>query len=205
MARYLTRTIDCAELLPAVTRESNDIQEIMRIDSIELQELWNILIDIFNNQFIETMTAYGLTQWEQMLDITAQGTFDDRRKEILKVLYGLRPFTFRSFQKMLDAAYGAGNVNLELKNNKYELWFNLSATGIYKRNDIYAFSEPIVPKNLLIFFKNQKEVSGQIYIAGYVHVLPIVHIHADTGFSMEGLSVPIKTAGYVHVNKLTHI
>lgn len=196
----LHRTIDCSELLPPVTKDSQDIQEIMRVDSSELQALWDVMIDIFNNQFIETMTEYGLAQWESMLDIIPVGTYDDRRREILKVLYGLRPFTLKSFQNMLNSAYGNNVVTLELINDKYELWFNLNANGIYKRNDIYSFSEPIIPKNLLILFKNEKEVvSEKIGVSGYITIGSIISVQADKGVNIEEIqSTPI-IGGYVSI------
>lgn len=197
----LHRTIDCSELLPAVSRDSKDIQEIMRIEAYELQALGDIMIEIFNNQFIETMTEYGLTQWESILDIIPIGTYDDRRREVLKVLYGLRPFTFKSFQNMLNSAYGDSVVTLELINDKYELWFNLSANGIYKRNDIYNFSEPIVPKNLLLFFKNEKECEAEmIGIGGYVTIGSIVSVQADKGVNIKEISTEPSIGGYVSIH-----
>ena len=87
-------------------------------------------------------------------------TLDSRRREILKILYGLRPFTLRSFQAMLDAAYGAGNVTLELKNDKYELWIDLTPNTTPKINGIYGLAESVVPKNLLIFFKTEKPIQA---------------------------------------------
>lgn len=142
------RDIDASELLTPVSRDSLDIQEVMRIHNIELNLLWDVMLDIFSNQFIKYATEYGLSQWEGMLDISYDGNFETRRNRILRELMGLRPYTLKTFQNMLDAMYGKGVVRLELLNDKYELWFNLSADIVNKRNDIYYFAEIIVPKNL---------------------------------------------------------
>ena len=201
------RDIDASELLTPVSRDSLDIQEIMRIHNVELNDLWNVMLDIFSNQFIKYATEYGLTQWEGMLDISSDGSFETRRNRILRELTGLRPYTLESFQNMLDGMYGKGGVRLELLNDKYELWFNLSADHIYRRNDIYEFSEVIVPKNLILLFKNVKEIKLKQYIGCYLHVAKISTIKANTGVSIDDLkSKKQAISGYITAsNKVIYI
>ena len=201
------RDIDASELLTPVSRDSLDIQEIMRIHNVELNDLWNVMLDIFSNQFIKYATEYGLTQWEGMLDISSDGSFETRRNRILRELTGLRPYTLESFQNMLDGMYGKGAVRLELLNDKYELWFNLSADHIYRRNDIYEFAEIIVPKNLILLFKNVKEIKLKQYIGCYLHVAKISTIKANTSVSIDGLNAKKQAiSGYITTsNKVIYI
>lgn len=181
------REIDASELLPPVSRDSHDIQEIMRIHNVELNELWNVMLDILCNQFIKYATEYGLSQWEGILDLPSDGRFEERRILVLRELMGLRPYTLESFQNMLDTMYGEGAVGLELGNDKYELWFNTTATTTYKVNEIYAFADIIVPKNLKILFKNVKSVTESIYIGSVVKFKKKIHIGADMGFRIDPL------------------
>lgn len=185
MINELQRDIDAAELLPPVSRDSRDIQEIMRIHNVELNDLWSVMIDIFANQFIVYMTEYGLSQWEAMLDIQPSGGFPERRNEILKTLYGQRPYTLERFQAMLDAIYGAGACGLELNNDKYELWIDLSANIVYQRDNVYNFADIIVPKNLKLLFKNIKNIMAKTYIGGYARMVSTIHIRANTSFSFD--------------------
>ncbi len=171
------RDIDSSELLTPVSRDSLDIQEVMRIHNVELNLLWDVMLDIFSNQFIKYATEYGLYQWEGMLDISSDGNFETRRNRILRELMGLRPYTLESFQNMLDSMYGGGVVRLELLNDKYELWFNLSADYMRHINDIYEFAEVIVPKNLILLFKNVKEITINQYIGGYLHVAKTIDVY----------------------------
>lgn len=203
----LKREINLAELLPPVSRESADMQEIMRIESFEFQDLWETMVDIFYNQYIVTMTDYGLRQWESMLDIQPEATasLDTRRQTILQILMGQRPFTMKSFQKMLNTAFGEGSVNLELIHDKYELWFNLSANAVYKRNDIFTFSDRIVPENLLIFFKNIIEGELNQFIGGIVSVQSVVNIEADTSFILK-MDIAINISAIISIaNKIIEI
>lgn len=195
------REIDASELLTPVSRDSLDIQEIMRVHNVELNLLWDVMLDIFSNQFIKYATEYGLSQWEGMLSIPSDGAFETRRNRILRELMGLRPYTLESFQSMLNAMYGDGTVKLELLNDKYELWFNLSADIVYKRNDIYEFGEIIVPKNLQLFFKNIKEISGKQYIGGYLRARTMTTIKANTSVSIDGLNAKKQAiSGYITIS-----
>lgn len=197
------RDIDASELLTPVSRDSLDIQEIMRIHNVELNLLWDVMLDIFSNQFIKYATEYGLSQWEGMLDISSDGNFETRRNRILRELMGLRPYTLESFQNMLDAMYGKGAVRLELLNDKYELWFNTTTTTtIYKINEIYDFAEIIVPKNLKLLFKNVKKVTDNLYIGGIINFKKITSIEADTGFSIESLKADQIIGGTVSIKNI---
>lgn len=157
------------------------------------------MIDIFANQFIEYMTEYGLTQWESMLDIQPSGGFPERRAEILKTLYGQRPYTLERFQAMLDAIYGQGACKLELNNDKYELWIDLSAGSVYQRDNVYNFAEIIVPKNLKLLFKNIKKVNSNLHIGGYARMTSIIHIEANTSYSFRLAESAQNWAGRVRI------
>lgn len=195
------RDIDASELLTPVSRDSLDIQEITRIHNVELNLLWDVMLDIFSNQFIKYATEYGLSQWEGMLDISSDGSFETRRNRILRELIGLRPYTLESFQNMLDAMYGEGGVKLELINDKYELWFETTTTT-YKINEIYDFAEIIVPKNLKLLFKNVKKVTEDLYIGGVVNFKKVTHIEADIGFSIESLKAEPIIGGTVSIKNV---
>lgn len=197
------RDIDASELLSPVSRDSLDIQEIMRIHNVELNLLWDVMLDIFSNQFIKYATEYGLSQWEGMLDISSDGSFETRRNRILRELMGLRPYTLESFQNMLDAMYGEGGVKLELINDKYELWFETTTTTTYKVREIYDFAEIIVPKNLKLLFKNVKKVDGGLYVAGYVNTKGITTIQADMGFTVEPLRKDLGVSGLITMKNTT--
>lgn len=158
----LKRTINLASFLPPVSKDSKDMQELMRIENVELQNLWDAMGDIFYNQFIVTMTEYGLHQWETIFDIMpkANESLADRRNRILLLLMTRIPYTMRSFQSILDKIYGMGNVTIHVDNERYEFWMDI-ASELSKQSDaLREFVEIIVPKNLLIgtFVKLNKKL-----------------------------------------------
>lgn len=203
----LTRVISLATFLPPVTRDSKDVQELMRIEDMELQALWEAMCDIFYNQFISTMTAYGLQQWEKIFDVMpkATDTLQDRRTRILQLLMGTRPYTVLSFQAILDNIYGPGNVTIHVDNDKYEFWMELTADMMSKNMSIREFAETIVPKNLLILISNTQNATLRQYTGGYVRQQGVVAIAGYTGVDIGDMTAAQYTGGYVHALKTVHI
>lgn len=183
----LTREIDIAKFLPPVSRDSDDIQEIMRIENIELQKLWEAMSDIFYNQFIVSMTTYGLEQWEKIFDVIpkASDTFQDRRTRILQLIMGTRPYTLRSFQAILDNIYGEGNIKISVDNDKYEFWLDIADKLLYKALAIKNYAETIVPKNLILISSNTKNINLNLYVGCAMTSYFYTEIPADTSFNIE--------------------
>lgn len=200
----LTRVIDLATFLPPVSRDSKDMRELMRIESVELQSLWEDLCGIFYNQFIATMTGYGLRQWEAIFDVIPKATdsFQDRRQRILQLLLGTRPYTVLSFQAILDRVYGEGVVTIHVNNDKYEFWMDISGGMLSKANEIRAFAETIVPKNLLLLIKNVKTVAAPIRIGGIVSFRSAASIAADVSVRKITLQPIARIGGMVFIKNI---
>lgn len=200
----MSRTIDLATLLPPVSRDSDDIQEVMRIENVDHQALWDALVDVFWNQFIETMNYYGCRQWESIFEvsISPSDTLRTRRERIKKLLYGLQPFTMLSFQTILDRIYGDGNVTVHCDGDKYEFWLNISDTMLYKINDIREYAERIVPKNLLILTQYLVKAASSFYIAGHLRIVTGIFAVYQDSASVDTLTIPQYSGGYVRMGQI---
>lgn len=100
---YRRNDIDISQFLPPVSRDSRDIQEIMRVENPEFILLWEIMADLLDNQFIPTMGELGLSHWEWILEVLPQDTdtIEDRRNRILRLLAGTDLIRWRNFKKCL--------------------------------------------------------------------------------------------------------
>lgn len=201
------REIDASELLTPVSRDSLDIQEVMRIHNIELNLLWNVMLDIFSNQFIKYATEYGLSQWEGMLDISPINLKDTqgRRNEILSVLIGQRPFTMPKVQEMLDYRYGKGVVTHSVNGNAYEYWLDFKPGNEYLLFNVWEYIEPIIPKNLLIKFKSTTKLSQSVFIGGVVDVKETIKIDAKVNIDELKTSNNTYIGGVVDVKEIIQI
>ena len=165
---YRRNDIDILQFLPPVSRDSQDIQEVMRIENPEFKLLWDIMADILDNQFIPTMGEFGLSHWEWILDVLPQDTdtIEDRRNRILRLLAGTRPYTVEKLQEMLDATFGTGSVGVDLNENLYEIWFILSKEMRERSGEVISYAEPIVPKNLLLKTLVEEKVQTKLTVSG---------------------------------------
>lgn len=165
---YRRNDIDISQFLPPVSRDSQDIQEVMRIENPEFKLLWDIMADILDNQFIHTMGEFGLSHWEWILEVLPQDTdtIEDRRNRILRLLAGTRPYTVEKLQEMLDATFGNGAVSVDLDENLYEIWFILSKEMRKRSGEVISYAEPIVPKNLLLKTLVEEKVQTKLTVSG---------------------------------------
>ena len=170
---YRRNDIDISQFLPPVSRDSQDIQEVMRIENPEFKLLWDIMADILDNQFIPTMGEFGLSHWEWILDVLPldDDTIEDRRNRILRRLAGTRPYTVEKLQEMLDATFGRGAVGVDLNENLYEIWFILSKEMRERSSEVINYAEPIVPKNLLLKTLVEEKVQTKLNVGGGLYLV----------------------------------
>lgn len=145
------RLINLSDYAVPVTKDAVDIQEVYRIESIEVQAIWDLLINIFKEQYIYTADDYGLFQWEKILELQPELTdsSDTRRFAILAALLGQRPYTMIKLRELLDTLCGEGNYKIIEDFNNYSIKFKISL-GVKKQRDIVAnMLKEIIPMNLI--------------------------------------------------------
>lgn len=170
---YRRNDIDISQFLPPVSRDSRDMQEIMRVENPEFILLWEIMADLLDNQFIPSMGELGLSHWEWILEVLPQDTdtIEDRRNRILRLLAGTRPYTVEKLQEMLDATFGRGAVGVDLNENLYEIWFILSKEMRERSGEVINYAEPIVPKNLLLKTLVEEKVQTKSNVGGGLYLV----------------------------------
>lgn len=174
------RDIDISQFAVPLTRDSRDIQDVYRVESAELQLLWDIMLDIFKEEYIYTAADYGLEAWEQILGINPPDLTDTegRRSEILSVLIGQRPFTMPKVQEMLNFKFGNHVVTHSVNSDRYEYWLDVVDGFETQLNNIIDYVEPLIPKNLIIKTKSTTQFNGEIYIGVTSDIYESFHVGA---------------------------
>lgn len=174
------RDIDISQFAVPLTRDSRDVQEVYRVESAELQLLWDIMLDIFKEEYIYTAADYGLEAWEQILGINPPDLTDTegRRSEILSVLIGQRPFTMPKVQEMLNFKFGNHVVKHSVVSDRYEYWLDVVDGFESQLNNIVDYVEPLIPKNLIIKTKSTTNINGEIYVGAISDVYEPFHVGA---------------------------
>ena len=130
-----------------------------------MQALWDELCVILSNQFIRYLSVYGVEEWESTLGITKlySQSLEERIQVILKKLSGQRPYTLRSFKRILKNIFGDGIIDIKLIGNKFEFWVTIEPQMSYRVNELRDYIDHIIPLNLLIFIQELRQSSTNQY------------------------------------------
>lgn len=204
----LKREVHVERYFPDVLAGAKEFKALAQGENPEYGLIYEEAWKWFANTFVYATDVKGLERWECMLRITPldNASIDDRRAEILRCINSDRPYTERKFQDLLDGYYGDGNVISEPEIQLYVLWLDISAGKIFDANQIRTYVRSIVPANLDIKVKNEKDCAGDLSTGGYARMCAVTHIEGYTGFTAPEIEADTYTAGYTgFANKITHI
>ena len=180
--RDFERTINVTKYLPPVSRDAKDIQDITIAENEQLQALWDELCVILSNQFIRYLSVYGVEEWESTLGITKldSQSLEERIRVILKKLSGQRPYTLRSFKRILKNIFGDGIIDIKLIGNKFEFWVTIEPQISYRLNELRDYIDHIIPLNLLIFIQELRQSSTNQYQGCSARIVQILRAKGGT-------------------------
>lgn len=140
------------DYLPLYEREYREIQEIMQADEKELSEIWKLLEDLLNDQFVQTATDKGISRWESILGIEPRNidTLDERRFKILVKLNEQLPYTLSTVKEQLNMLCGADGYQFILDSNNYTVTVNLELRNKNNYHTVYDYLRKAVPANMEI-------------------------------------------------------
>ena len=151
MGNYLDRSL--IEYLPTVLKETREFQAIMQGEQPEIYNIFKEIQIALDNQFILTLTEYGVKRWEKMLSISpkATQTLEERRFAILIRLAEQRPYVIRMLEIMLTNLCGQNGFVLVLNANEYYLEVKVTVYGKNSFNEVGLMLRRICPANLVLF------------------------------------------------------
>jgi len=122
----------------------------MYAEQLEILDFFKAIEILLDNQFIQTLTEYGVGRWEKMLDIAPKATWtlDERRFAVLLRLAESLPYTFRALERMLGELCGNDGYSLDL--NGYSLGVKIALTAKNKVDEVRAMLRRVCPANLAI-------------------------------------------------------
>lgn len=166
----ITRDAHVERYYPSVVAPSAEFKALAAAENPELTALWEAFWRGFANTFVHELDEAGAARWEDMLNLHPLPTDSlyIRKQRILMKINATLPYTFRSFQNMLDGTFGTGNAVESIDADKYQLWIELAGMIVRRQAEIRRFARAIAPANLSIHISNRKEISGKVYVGGVV-------------------------------------
>ncbi|HLO11487.1 MAG TPA: putative phage tail protein [Pseudoneobacillus sp.] len=108
--------------IPSYYQDSMVVDELLRVDSDELESLNSNVTDVINQFFVDTAT-WGLDTWEKIcgIEIAPTGmTYEQRRSKIKGKLRGVGVVNATLIKNVAES-FQNGEVSVEEKFNNYEV------------------------------------------------------------------------------------
>lgn len=212
MNEYLNNEIDLFPLLPPTVNEFKEMQEIVRVESINFNRVRLQLIDIFKYRFVHETDEKGVLLWEKMLKIKRRttDTLDYRKFRILTKINNKLPYTIRSLKQLLNSLCGEENYSVYLDGQALELHFEFYRS-IPDVKHLKNTLEEMIPLNLWLNFVYSIKVPA-IKVSAREHVYPVKYPITDVavshnngvGVSSESnIELPAKGHGYHVIYPIT--
>lgn len=137
--------------LPPYMQEYLETQTIMEVEQSKVDRLWMDAENALSDQFILDATAYGVSRWESMLDISPKDTdtLDERKFRILTRLNQELPFTMTRLKEALTTLCGADGFFIDLQANEYHITVKLALSNENNYQDVVNLLQKMVPANLI--------------------------------------------------------
>lgn len=131
----MIREVDLVSYLPPFIAEYKETSVTLKAEEPEFVLIWKAAERALYNEFIVTADEYGISRFEQILNIypSEDETLESRRQTVLLKWTAILPYTIRRLRECLSAALGDGGYILQERVQKYVIDVML----INKTDEIY--------------------------------------------------------------------
>lgn len=138
------------DYLPPILAELKEYVELFKAEQTEIEGLVDKLESCFNNQFITLCDLFGVTKYENLLNIKPKGSddLDLRRFRVLAKYNEQLPYTYLRLVEMLNNLCGEGNLFIKVKELTLSVYVKLVAKD--KFDEVIELVRRVVPANIAL-------------------------------------------------------
>lgn len=162
--------------LPEFISNIKEFQQLDATVSVEINELRDKLLQLQDNQFIETADDEGLSRYEKMLSIPYSEDVATRRFNILNKYNSTIPFTMMWLTNTLNTTLGKGNFLLDMNYNNYTLTISVVSSKEHLISSLYKDLRKKIPCNLVLNITTLEPIEVDKYIGIYIRTADEIKI-----------------------------
>lgn len=162
--------------LPEFVNSIKEFQELDTTISIEIDELRQKLLQLQENQFIETANEEGLKRHEQMLNIAPVKDIEMRRFNILNKYNSTIPFTIAWLTNTLNTVIGRGGFLIDLDYGTYTLTISAVKNKEHLIESLKRDLRKRIPANLVLTINVLSATESTTYTGFYLQTGDIITI-----------------------------
>lgn len=140
------------EFYPSIYDGIAEIEEIIRVENEEFDEVGSTMESFRNNQFVMTSDEEGVLHREKSLGILADPsveTLDFRKMRLLNRISMQPPFTMRYLREKLDFILGPDKYKIKMDYSNYTLYIEVVSENKSWYNEIRATLNMVKPANIV--------------------------------------------------------
>lgn len=136
----------------SILKDYEEIQEILRVEQTEEDELWKELDRLLAESRIQTAEKEGLERWETILELKPADTdsFDVRRLRIKGKLNETLPYSYRVTCAMLCALCGRDGVEVSQDIENYTFSANVELKSKKLKSEVEKLLDRVIPENMIL-------------------------------------------------------
>lgn len=149
-------------------RKFAEIKAIMKTENIETDIFNEKMYSTLDNAFIMDCDEFGVTKYENMLNITpiVNDTLESRKSRILLHWNNTLPYSYTCLINKLNTFCGHGNYEIEgdLKNYTLIIKTHLSLPG--QVQELENMLDRIIPSNMVVTIENNLhyDLNGTVFM-----------------------------------------
>ena len=123
----------------------------MGAEQIDVDNAWENVENVRNDQFVTAATENGVKRWESILDLTPKATYtlEERKFNILTRLNEQLPYTIDTLKTSLTSLCGTDGYMLNIDSNNYKLLVKLALTNKNNYESVEYLLNKITPANIV--------------------------------------------------------
>lgn len=144
--------VNIKEFYPSIYDGIAEIEEIIRVENEEFDEVGSAMESFRNNQFVMTSDEEGVLHREKSLGILADPsveTLDFRKLRLLNRISMQPPFTMRYLREKLDFILGPDKYKIKMDYSNYTLYIEVVSENKSWYNEIRATLNMVKPANIV--------------------------------------------------------
>lgn len=161
----MDRIIDISKHIPPVVDGTENFEEIVKNENIELNLVNSELNNVFKDQFIENATENGIKRLEKITKLypKSSDTLENRRIAVLLKYNMQLPYTYRTLLNKLIDLYGVDGFEIELINDEYILNIEIFSSNWNVFSTVIDNLRKILPCNLVLNSEMINKVESTLY------------------------------------------
>lgn len=143
---------DLIKYIPPVLKEVQEFKVWTDCENPEIDLVNAALVEVKDNQYIQTLTEKGAVRWETPLKIVPKDTdtIELRRFRLFAKMNEKLPFTFKSVKNQIEILCGADGYTFELFGDEYRLKVRVALAAKGQLEEVSATLAKTVPENMVI-------------------------------------------------------